>query len=431
MHFIFFITKRFLLKRNKKDLISVVTLIAVMGVILAVMIPIIVISVMNGFQEQMKSKILGVSGHINLFSYENEAIKNIGDFKQKLTKYEGVESVNPYIEVQGLLQKDKQVSPILLRGIEPNIFSNDYTFNKNIKIVEGEKSLPYNNLVLVGKELATRNFIQVGDRIEVVVSKKKNKIETQVLRLKVGGIFKTGYYQYDDTYLYTSLSTLQDNLDLEGQATAVDLKVKNIWNLSIVEKMTQDNPNYFILTWKRMNQNLFKALATEKAIMRIIMMFILVVAVFNIMSTQIMLVIEKRKPIAILKALGFAEKSIMGIFFFSSFIVNLCGSLIGSIFGIVIAKNIDFFIEAIEFFVNIFFRAFYFFTNFFSEEQQIFSPFYLFPKDVYYLEEISGVLDISGILLILGLSFTLSILSGILPAMKAAKLKPVEIFRYE
>lgn len=431
MDFIFFITKQFLLKRNKKDLISIVTFIAITGVILAVMIPIIVISVMNGFQDQMKSKILGISGHINMFPYNDKPIKNVEQFKKKILQYEGVEVVNPFIEMQGLLQENKQISPILLRGVEENIFSNDIYFNKNIKIVDGEKNLKYNNLALVGKELADKNFIQVGDRIEVVISTKKKKIETQVMRLKVGGIFKTGYYQYDDTFIYVSLSTLQDNLNLPNQASSLDLKLKNIWDLSIVKKINQNHPDYFILTWQRMNQNLFKALATEKAIMQIIMMFILLVAVFNIMSTQIMLVIEKRKPIAILRAIGFSKKSIMGIFFFSSFIINFVGSLIGSFLGIVIAKNIQIFISLVESIVNFFLYIFTFFFNLFVEEKKSIDTFALFPRDVYYLEEINGIIDVNGIITILLLSFFLSLISGILPAMKSAKLKPVEIFRYE
>ena len=431
MYFIFFITKKFLFKRKKKDLISIVTFIAVMGVILAVMIPIIVISVMNGFQEQMKSKILGISGHVNLFHYDNAPIKNIESLKKKLLKHKEVAVANPYIEVQGLLQKKNEISPILLRGIEKNIFINDQDFSKNIKIIDGNKNLKYNNLVLIGKELAEKNLIQVGDRIEVIISRKKNKIETEVLRLKVTGIFKTGYYQYDDSYLYTSLATLQDSLDLLGQATAIDLKVKNIWDMSFIEKINSENQNFFILTWQRMNQNLFKALATEKAIMRIIMMFILLVAIFNIMSTQIMLVIEKRKSIAILKAIGFSQKKIMGIFFLSSFLINFFGSLIGSFFGIIIAKNIQTFIVIIEFGINLFLKLFYFVVNFFAGDKELFTEFSLFPKDVYYLEEINSVIDINGIIIILVLSFALSLLSGIFPAMKAAKLKPVEIFRYD
>ena len=360
MNLIFFISKRFLKEKSRKKglLVSLITLVSILGIFLGVMVPIVVISILNGLQSEMKSKILGINGHLTILSSATTNIGNYRYLKKQILNEKNVVSVNPTIEAQGLLNVDNDVDPILLKGIEQAIFDEDDDFKKNCKIIQGSNDVSKRYYALIGAEIAKKHYLLPGDRLTatVILNAKKNKI----IPLYISGIFKTGYYQYDATSIYVSLITLQKEFSLQGKVKNLDIKVRDIWQTqSLLATLYSKYPEFLhIVTWQQLNENLFKALASEKILLTLIILLILLVATFNIMSTQIMLVIDKKKTIAILKAMGMPSLKITQIFLLEGLLTTFIGSALGLVCGIAIAKNINQCIQFIEEIVNFFVRIY-------------------------------------------------------------------------
>ena len=433
MAFIFFISKRFLHEQSRqKNLVSFITVTSILGVFLGVMVPILVISIMNGLQTEMKTKILGINGHLSVISPALSSISNYQEVKQKILQEKNVKAVNSVIELQGLLNIGNTVEPVLIKGIEQEIFTEDQSFRQVFQMTEGTNQISKRYYALVGQEIAEKHYLMPGDRLTVTAI--LNSGESKRINLYVNGIFKTGYYQYDASSVYVSLITLQKAFRLEERIKNFEIKIKDIWKIKFLQsKLRTDYPQFLhVFSWQELNQNLFKALANEKVLLSIVMLFILLVAIFNIMSTQIMLVLDKKKTIAILKVLGVPTHKILQVFLLVGLLITSIGAISGAFFGVVIAKNINRCIHAVEmianFLISIYYKlVFFFFGNGFLE----IPTFSLFPEGVYYLDGLNPYISWGEVTLIVFLALFLGIFSGLLPALKAAKLKPLAIIRYE
>ena len=433
MKFILFISKRFLSEQSRqKGLISFITLTSIIGVLLGVMVPILVISIMNGLQTEMKTKILGVNGHLSVISSATSSISNYQETKKRILQEENVEAVNSIIELQGLLNIGNTVEPVLIKGIEQKIFDEDKSFGKVFKITSGTNDVNKRYYALIGQEIAEKHFLFPGDRLSVTAILDSN--ESKTIQIYVSGVFKTGYYQYDASSIYISLVTLQKAFELQGKIKNFDIKTKDIWKTKILQRILRTEYSQFlhVFSWQELNENLFKALASEKILLSVVMLFILLVAVFNIMSTQIMLVIDKKKTIAILKVLGVPTHKILQIFLLEGLLTTSIGAILGAFFGVVIAKNINRGIQFIESIVNFFIGIYYEIFFWFSKSDFLSVPtFSIFPEGVYYLDELKPYISFVEIGLIIFLALFLALVSGLVPAFKAAKLKPLSIIRYE
>ena len=346
----------------------------------------------------------------------------------------GVKSVVPITQNQGLLQLFGEYQPILIRGVHQSIFAEDPEFAKLYKVVDGTNDLSRRYYLNIGEELAKNNWVQVGDRLEMITAQNLHFEETGPRTVKglVRGVFKTGYLEYDSGVIYTSMVTVQKALDLPGQCHEIYLKCVNEWELRpLIEIIHQTFPNQFsILTWQDLNANLFKALVTEKAVMWVIVFLILLVAIFNVMSGQVMLVLDKKREIAILKSIGFSPGKIASIFLIEGLITTLVGATLGVILGTLAANHIGETLAFLEYLINGVRQGIYFVLKLVVDMSQP-KAFSFFPPGVYYLDAIPVDIRPLRIGMIFFSALTLSLLAGLVPALRAAYMKPLEILRNE
>ncbi len=397
---------RYLKSKRDEKFISLITVISVLGVALGVTTLIIVISVMNGFENQLRNKILGVNAHIVV----NKLGGDMSDIKpliEKIKTVKGVEGVTPFIYRQAMLSSASSVSGVVVRGVDLNFDKNVTVFTKSV--IKGsvdclsDKNV---NFIIIGKELAKLLAVGIGDSINMVSPFGRMTpmgMIPKMKKFKIGGIFTTGMYDYDSGLCYISMSAAQKFFNMGKTVTGLEVKVKDIYKASeIAEKIkVKLKYPYWVRDWMEMNKNLFSALKLEQVTMFIILTLIIFVAAFNIASTLIMMVMEKNRDIAILKAIGAKSKDIMHIFIYEGLIIGVLGTISGAVLGILICLLLKKY------------------------------RFISLPKDVYYISTLPVELNVLKISIIVLSSIAICFIATIYPAWQASKLKPSQILRYE
>lgn len=420
MPFELFIGLRYLKAKRKATFISIITFISTAGVALGVMALIVVLAVMTGFENDLKEKILGTNAHIVVIR-NSAPMENYRTVMEKLKDLKGVQAATPFIYNQVMLSSGKNVSGVVLRGID--IATDRQVTRLSKSVVEGSidglepemgrgaTQLPG---LMVGKELARHLNLFVGDKINVISPMGNITPLGMMPRMKpfrIAGIFNTGMFEYDSTLAYVSLDQAQRFFDLGDTVTGIQLKVDDVYHTGelagiINSKMGTD---YHARDWMQMNKNILFALKTEKIVMFIILTLIVLVAAFGIASTLFMVVMEKTKDIAILKSMGATGLSIMKIFVLEGLIIGIIGTLLGVVSGLLIALNLEPIIGAIQTITG---------QNFFS-------------KDIYYLDRFPSQVIPSDVVLISVTAVLISFLATLYPAWQASRMLPAEALRYE
>ena len=420
MPFELFVCLRYLKAKRKSTFISIITFISTAGVTLGVMALIIVLAVMTGFEEDLKEKILGTNAHVVV-------VRNgapMDDYRlvmQKLTEMKGVIAATPFIYNQVMLSSGKNVSGVVLRGIDVTSDRLVTKFSQSItsgtidkldpKIGDGPDALPG---LVIGKELAKHLNLFVGDKINVISPMGNITPLGMMPKMKpfrVTGIFNTGMFEYDSTLAYVSINQAQTFFDLDDTVTGIQLKVEDVYHTgelarSINSKLGGD---YHARDWMQMNRNILFALKTEKIVMFVILTLIVLVAAFGIASTLFMIVMEKTRDIAILKSMGATGSSIMKIFVLEGFIIGVIGTILGVISGLLIALNLEPIINVIQKITG---------QNFFS-------------KDIYYLDRFPSQVVTSDVVMISVTAVLISFIATLYPAWQASRMLPAEALRYE
>ncbi|MFB3897930.1 MAG: ABC transporter permease, partial [bacterium] len=337
MRYEWFISLRYLKAKRKQTFISIITLISVAGVALGVAALIIVIAVMNGFDRDLRTKILGTKSHIVVTSADETELDNYPTILPQVIKEPGVVSAAPFVSVQGMLQSDVTMQGVVLLGIDPKYESQVTDVGKNI--IQGKLPQLGTNDIVIGKELAFQ--LGIGINSKVIVFSKVVKTAMGLIPktsvCNVVGIFDSGMYEYDSGLAYIPLDLAQKLFDMPpNKVTGIEMKVANIYQAPAIAVNINKKLGtiYLVKSWDMMNRELFSALKLEKTVMFIILSLIIVVAAFNIISTLIMVVMEKSKDIAILKTMGATQKSITFIFLLEGLVIGLVGTILGSIGGI-------------------------------------------------------------------------------------------------
>jgi lipoprotein-releasing system permease protein len=412
-----FIGLRYLKAKRKQTFISIITLISVFGVMLGVMALIVVLSVMDGFGYEIREKILGTHAHIFLYKYGG----GIGDYRDIIKQVEGVPGVvaaAPFASSQVMLSSRGGVTGAFLRGIDPPLERKVSTLQQSIQ--EGDINSLNRDAggrfpgIIVGKELAKNLSLFLDDTVTVISPQGDITpvgMAPRVKRFQVTGIFEFGMFDYDSTFAYISLPSAQEFLRIGDTATTIEIAVKDIYQAGVIGKQIREElgSSYYTKDWMEMNQKLFSALKLEKVMMFILLSLIVGVAAFNIISTLIMVVMEKHRDIAILKSMGARRGSIMKIFVFEGFIVGVIGTLLGTLFGLLIAHNL----KAITAFLE---RLF---------------GFTAMPGDVYFLSQLPSRVDPLDVIIVISVAVGISLLATLYPAWKASSFDPVEALRYE
>lgn len=384
---------RYLKTGHKSRFISLVTFISILGVAVGVMTLIVVLSVMSGFDNDLRDKIISVNPHIYIQS--QEGIENPNEVIENIKGIEHIEAASPFIEGQALFRKDKQVLGVMVRGVDPE---NEPKVTK-IKEYLIKGSLPEDeNGILIGSELAKNFNLRLFDSITVISPMKGKKF-----KFNVCGIFNSGMYEYDSALTYINLSQAQIFFDIGSLVSAIGVKIDN---LSLAKKVKGDilktlGFRYWVRTWMEINQNLFSSLKLEKTAMFIILVLIILVACFNIISTLIMTVMEKTKDIGILKSLGVNNRSIAFIFTYCGLAIGILGTTLGAGAGFYLCYLLKTY------------------------------KFIKLPADIYYIDTLPVLIQWSDSLIIVLSAIAISFLATLYPAHQAARLNPIEALRYE
>jgi lipoprotein-releasing system permease protein len=427
MPYEFFISKRYLKAKRKQVFVSIITFISIAGIFLGVAALIIVLAVMNGFEEDLRTKILGIKSHIELTTDIAGPMKDYEKVRERIAGTQGVVASTPYIYSQAMIRNGNGVTGVIIRGLDtksafkvinlgkvregnieylnklPADFSNRY------KKEDAEPSG-----IVIGKEMAKNLGIFLYDMITIISPVGVSTPMGMVPRMKkfvVVGIFESGFYEYDSTLAYLSLQSCQDFLQMGDTVTGIDIKVDDIYKADTIAKMMQSKLGFpfWAHNWMQMNKNLFSALKLEKRVMFIILSLIVLVAAFNIISALIMIVMEKNKDIAILKSMGATSRSIMKIFVYQGLFVGIIGTALGCAAGLAVALNLQQLSQFVE-------KMFH---------------FKFLPGDVYYLSELPSKVNYGDVIIIVIGTLLVCFISTIYPSLRASRLDPAEALRYE
>ncbi len=404
----FFIALRYFRSKKRHRGISINTLISIAGVTLGVMVLLIVLSVMGGFHEDLQRKILGANAHIVVLNYGGK-IKDHELLREKINSIDGVKHSSPFIYGQVMLSKGDRAYGVVVRGIEPGLEAETTDILKYLKegsvnnLKEDNTGIPG---IIVGRELSRNLGLFVDDEVRMISPMGDIGPLGMLPRMKkfrVEGIFEVGMYEYDSSLALINIHDAQDFFKFHDEITGIEVKVEEVYNSEeIVEKIEATlGPPYYARDWMQMNRNLFSALKLEKIVMFIILTLIILVASFNIVSNLIMIVIEKTREIAVMKAMGATSKSIMSIFMIHGLIIGITGTAIGVIGGYAVCQLLKTYK-----FINL-------------------------PPDVYYLSYLPVRMNLFDFIVVPAAAILISFLATIYPSWQAAKLDPVEPLRYE
>ncbi len=410
MSFEFFIGSRYLRTKQKQAFISLITVLSIAGVTVGVMALIVVIAVMTGFEYDLKSRILGVESHIVIMRH-NGPFSDYRNILEHVENTDGVEAATPFINSQVILRSSLSLSGAVLRGIDPDsadrvIKNLDKVSLKNLKETDQRKStsiaMPS---IILGKELAKNLGVMQGDPVHLISPRGMispiGHIPT-MKRFKMAGLFESGMYEYDRSLAYMHIKDAQKILRMGDSVNGIEVRVNDIYNArNIAGRIVKElGFQYWARDWMQMNQNLFSALKLEKTVMFIILALIVLVAAFNIASTLIMMVMEKTKDIAILKAMGATDKSIRKIFVFKGIVIGSIGTILGVCLGFILCTVLKYY------------------------------QFIELPGDVYYITTLPVKLELLDVVIIASAAMAISFLATLYPARQASKLDPVEAIRY-
>ena len=410
-YFEFFISLRYLKSRRRENFISIVSAFSFFGITIGVAALIVVLAVQNGFRQELFSRVLGINPHI-VISNSNGSIKNFKKLKNDIKNIEGIKSVFPIIDSQVMVRSKYKVAGALVRGINSEDIKEVEILKDNL--LSGDFNSLNKNKIIIGYRLANLLGVKIGDTVTILTSSVTSTVVGSIPRSKsfiIGGIFNIGMYEYDSTYIFSSLINSMKLFNYKNSVGFIDIR---LIQPDFVEKLSDEilpmlPPNSEIINWKQLNSSYVNALKTEKNVMFLILTLIILVAAFNIVSGLVMLVKEKSRDIAVLRTLGASKPSIMKIFFLSGITIGFLGTLCGSLIGILFAINIS----TIQVFL------------------EKFTGNNLFAAEVYFLSQLPAEIIFSDIILVICMSLFLSILATIYPSWKASRLEPVEVLRYE
>lgn len=407
MSFETFVIRRYLKIRYQGKIVPLITILATIGVAVGVAVLMVVIAVMTGTQSELKNKILGIEAHAVVQRY-NEWIPDDEQLYDQIEAIPGVESASPGIYTQGMVRSAAGVSGIVLRGVAPrrsSIRVGNLSGQELADLIEGGNATTGQHNLVLGAVLADKLKVSVGDDVMVMVAGNRTFSARQLPemhRLKVVGLFETGMHQYDGKMGYLSIDGMQEILGLPSLVTAIEIRVADLEGIKDVDRAIIDalGDQYWVYDWQSMNRNLFAMLFMQKLVMYIILTLIIIVAAFNIASALIMMVKEKTRDIAIMKAMGASGASLQRIFLGKGLAIGLVGICLGVSMGALVCWLL-------------------------SQYQ-----FIQLPGDIYFLTTLPVKVNLVDIVIIVLGTLLICFCASLYPSRKAAEMEAVAGIRY-
>jgi len=410
---ILYIGLRYTRAKRRTQFISFITLTSVLGIALGVTALITVLSVMNGFEAELRERILGMTAHTTISGRYGQ-LEDWQSLAERTRQLPHVQGAAPFTQGQVMVNADRQVSGTLVQGILPELEASVSEVANNMVVghLADLKSGEFG--IVLGAELASHLGVLVGDKITLItpqVNSTPAGILPRLKRFTVVGMFKVGMYEYDRNMAMIHVDDAGKLFRIEPAVSGLRLKLDDVLNAPVIAQDLADTlgDEYRLSDWTKAHSNFFRAVQTEKRVMFIILLLIVAVAAFNIVSTLVMVVTDKRGDIAILKTQGLSNLAVMGIFIVLGCVIGSIGTLIGTLGGVILALNVETIVPAIEKAFGVQFMA----------------------ADVYYISEVPSKLIWSDVYWIAGMAFLLSLLATLYPAWQAARINPAEVLRYE
>jgi lipoprotein-releasing system permease protein len=408
-----FVGLRYAWAKRRNHFISFISVTSMLGIALGVAALIVVLSVMNGFQKELRARILGVASHVQIVGL-GAPLRNWSGVAEQALRNPRVSAAAPYVMAQGLLSFRQSVQGTLVRGILPESEDKVADVGSHMRSGRLQDLRPGTFGVVLGNELALSLGAKLGDRVVLIAPQGQVTAAGILPRLRqftVVGVFEVGMYEYDAGLAFIHLQDAQKLYRLGDAVSGVRLKLTELFDAPRVarELVSDIDEDIYVTDWTRSHANFFRAVQIEKRVMFIILLLIVAVAAFNIVSTLVMAVTDKRADIAILRTLGSAPGGIMKIFMIQGALIGVIGTLGGVALGVVVALNVDVIVPAIEHAFGIQFLA----------------------KDVYYISDLPSDLQASDVVTIALTALALSLAATIYPSLRAAGVNPAEALRYE
>jgi lipoprotein-releasing system permease protein len=406
------VAMRYLRARRKEGFISVIAGFSLLGIALGVATLIIVMSVMNGFRHELLGRILGLNGHLTMEAYQGP-LPDYDRLTDELRKLPMVKMADPLVQGQAMVTvKDRAIGAVV-RGMRPEDVKARAIFADNIKAGSLDR-FHGEDVVIIGRRMAESLGVGIGDQITLISPQSTATLIGLIPRIKsyeVVGIFEVGMSEYDSGFVFMPLEAAQLYFKLPGAASDIEITVDDPDRIAaaVVAIEAKVGSNFRFIDWQEANSSFFGAIQVERNVMFLILTLIIVVAAFNIISGQIMLVKDKGRDIAILRTMGATRGMIMRIFLLSGASIGVLGTALGFGFGLAFADNIESIRQWLQTLLH---------TR-------------LFPEEIYFLSQLPAIVDPGEVTTVVIMSLTLSLLATLYPSWRAARLDPVEALRYE
>ncbi len=410
------VAMRYLKIRSNEGFVTLVALFSLLGIAIGVMVLIVTMSVMNGFREELLSKVIGFNGHM-LYQPAGGRMDDYDDAVARLEKIDNVVKVLPIIEGNALATFGSYSVPALVRGVRADDIKQMTLISENIRSGTLDDYGQGDNDIIIGQRLADKYDLSLGDLVTLVTPRGRVTPFGTVPRIasyQIRAVFEVGEYNYDTSYFFMPLKQAQNYFQYGDQAGALEIILTHPDMITemfaeVQEVTRQIGPGGRLIDWRILNQSFFNALQVERNVMFIILSFIILVAVFNIISTMIMMVKNKTRDVAILRTMGVTSGSIMRIFFIVGSCIGVIGTLLGTLAGLSIAYNVQPIMDFIE-------RT---------------TGLSLWEGEVRFLSEVPSIVETQEVMIVVFVALGLSFFATLLPAWRAAKLDPVKSLRYE